>query len=148
MQADFVVETAKLLPNIHKALQTSGYADEETFKKVKSVMDYCLFDIKLADEAEHIKYTGVSNKIILNNYKILVSSGLPHVVRVPLIPGITDTPENLKAISEIVSEDRVEIMRYNHLAGAKYSMVGREFTLPDLKSNDVDLSVFKNAVML
>ena len=39
-------------------------------------------------------------------------------------------------------------MRYNHLAGAKYSMVGREFILPDLKSNDVDLSVFKNAIML
>ena len=148
MQADFVIETAKLLPNIHKALQTSGYAESETFKKVISVMDYCLFDIKIADSEEHKKYTGVENEKILNNYKILVESGLPHVVRIPLIPGITDTPENLKAISEIVGDDRVEIMRYNHLAGAKYSMVGREFTLPDLKSNEVDLSVFKNAVML
>lgn len=148
LQGDFVYETAKLLPNIHKALQTSGYSDSATFKKVLSVMDYCLFDIKLADSEEHKKYTGVTNEKILENYKILRESGVPHVVRIPLIPGITDTAKNLKAISEIVREDRVEVMRYNHLAGAKYSMVGREFTLPDLKSNDVDLSVFKNAVML
>ncbi len=148
LQADFVYETAKCLPSIHKALQTSGYADDDAFKKVISVMDYCLFDIKLADPDEHKKYTGVSNEKILKNYKILVESGLPHVVRIPLIPGITDTPENLKAISEIVGEDKVEIMRYNRLAGAKYSMVGKEFTLPDLESNEVDLSIFKNATML
>lgn len=148
MQADFVYETAKLLPNIHKAIQTSGYADTEMFKKVLSVMDYCLFDIKIADSETHKKYTGVTNEKILENYKILRNSGVEHVVRIPLIPGITDTPENLRAISEIVGEDKVEVMRYNHLAGAKYSMVGREFTLPDLKSNDVNLSVFKNAVML
>ena len=116
--------------------------------KVTPLKDYCLFDIKLADKAEHKKYTGVSNDKILENYKTLVKSGLPHVVRIPLIPGITDTYDNLRAISEIVGEDRVEIMRYNSLAGAKYSMVGKTFTLPDLKSNEVDLSIFKNAVML
>lgn len=148
LQADFVCETAKLLPDMHKALQTSGYAEAETFQKVISLMDYCLFDIKLADKAEHKKYTGVSNEKILENYKTLVKSGLPHVVRIPLIPGITDTYDNLRAISEIVGEDRVEIMRYNSLAGAKYSMVGKTFALPDLKSNEVDLSIFKNAVML
>lgn len=148
MQADFVAETARLLTGIHKALQTSGYASEEKFQKVLSEMNYCLFDIKLADLDGHKKYTGVSNELILKNYKTLVNSGVPHVVRVPLIPGITDTPENLKGIAEIVGEDRVEVMRYNSLAGAKYSMVGREFTLPDLKSSEVDLSVFKNAVML
>ncbi len=148
LQGEFVYETAKFLPNIHKALQTSGYCDEELFKKVISVMDYCLFDIKLADSETHQKYTGVSNEKILRNYKTLVNSGIPHVVRIPLIPGITDTEENLRAISKIVGEDKVEIMRYNHLAGAKYSMVGREFTLPDLKSNEINLSIFKNAVML
>lgn len=148
LQADFVCETAKLLPDIHKALQTSGYGDNEAFKKVLSLMDYCLFDIKLADPAEHKKYTGVDNEKIIKNYKTLVDSKVPHVVRVPLIPGITDTAENLRGISEIVGEDRVEILRYNKLAGAKYSMVGKTFLLPDLESNEVDLSVFKNAVML
>lgn len=148
MQADFVAETASLLPDMHKALQTSGYAEPEKFQKVLALMDYVLFDIKLADSAQHKKYTGCSNEKILNNYKILRDSGKPHVVRIPLIPGITDTKENLKAISEIVGEDKVEIMRYNSFAGAKYKMVGMVFPLPDLKSNEIDLSVFKNAVML
>lgn len=148
LQANFVYQTAKLMPDVHKALQTSGYADAEVFEKVISVMDYCLFDIKIADCALHKKYTGVENTKILNNYKILVKSGLPHVVRIPLIPGITDTAENLKAISQIVGNDTVEIMRYNRMAGAKYPMVNREFALPDLPSGEVDISVFKNARIL
>ncbi len=148
LQADFVAETAKMLPNIHKALQTSGYADSEKFKKVLETMDYVLFDLKLADEAEHIKYTGVSNKQIIENYKILEKSGKEFVTRVPLIPGITDTKDNLSRIAAIAGENKVEIMRYNTMAGAKYRSVGLEFSLPDLKSNEVDLSVFKNAEML
>lgn len=148
VQADFIAETAELIPKMHKALQTSGYADARDFKKVLKMMDYILFDIKLADSGLHKKYTGVGNESILQNYKTLVASGKPHVVRIPLIPGITDTRENLSAISEIVEEDTVEIMRYNSFAAAKYKMVGMKFALPDLKQGNVDLSVFKNAVML
>ncbi len=148
LQADFVAETAEKLGGMHLALQTSGYASEEKFKKVLAKMDYVLFDIKLADTAIHKKYTGVSNEPILKNYKTLLESGKPHVVRVPLIPGITDTPQNLRSIAEIVGDDKVEVMRYNSLAGAKYKMVGMEYALPDLKSSEVDLSVFKNAVIL
>ncbi len=148
MQADFVIETAQKLPNIHKALQTSGYGDNEKFKKVIDQMGYILFDLKLADENEHIKYTGVSNKPILKNFETLKNSGKEFVIRVPLIPGITDTKENLQGIAELAGENRVEIMRYNSMAGAKYRSVGLEFKLPDLKSNNIDLSIFKNAVML
>lgn len=148
MQAGFVRETADKIPNIHKALQTSGYSSAEKFKKVIEKMDYILFDLKLADEQEHIKYTGVSNKPILKNFEILKNSGNDFVVRVPLIPGITDTEKNLKGIASLVGKHRVEIMRYNSMAGAKYRSVGLEFRLPDLKSNEIDLSIFKNAVML
>ena len=147
-QPDFLYETLIRLDGMHRALQTSGYAGTEVFEKVLSAVDYVLFDIKLADSLLHKKYTGVSNEKILQNYKTLVKSGKPHVVRIPLIPGITDTPQNLSAISEIVGEDRVEVMRYNRFAGAKYKSVGLEFKLPDLESSEVDLSVFKNAVML
>ena len=141
-------QTAKKLPNIHKALQTSGYAPSDKFKMVLEQVDYVLFDLKLANEGEHVKYTGVSNEQILENYRILEQSGKEFVLRLPLIPGITDTPENLKGIASLAGENRVEVMRYNTMAGAKYKSVGLEFQLPDLKSNEVDLSIFKNAVML
>lgn len=148
LQAEFIIETLKYIKGIHIALQTSGYCESDVFKRVLNAVDYVLYDIKLADGDEHLKYTGVDNALILKNFEILRNSGKPFVVRIPLIPGITDTAKNLSAISEIVGDTRVEIMRYNHFAPSKYKMVGLEFSLPDLPSNDVDLSVFKNAVML
>ncbi len=148
MQPDFLYKTLCKLDGVHKALQTCGYCDSSKFKKILSKVNYVLYDIKLAEKKEHIKYTGVDNTCILENFETLKNSGVPFVVRIPLIPGITDTSENLSKISEIVGDSPVEIMRYNHFAPSKYKMVGMEFPLPDLASSDVDLSVFKNAVML
>ncbi len=148
MQSEFLYKTLCKLEGVHKALQTCGYCDSDSFKRILSKVDFVLYDIKLANTVEHIKYTGVDNTCILENFRILKESGKPFVVRIPLIPGITDKSQNLSAISKIAGESRVEIMRYNHFAPSKYKMVGMEFPLPDLASNEVDLSVFKNAVML
>ena len=60
--------------------------------------------------------------------------------RVPLIPGITDTEHNLMAIAEIAEDHRVELLPYNELAGAKYSMVGMEYTLPNGKNRQEDFT--------
>lgn len=149
LQAEFVCELAEHLGSTHKAIQTSGYTDLETYKKVINRMDYVMQDIKLADEKAHILYTGVSNKNILENVEWLKRSGKQFVFRIPLIPEITDTEENLRAISEIVEDCRVELMPYNSLAGAKYSMVGMEYTLPEKKNREEDfVKYFQNAVLL
>lgn len=149
LQADFVCELAERLGDVHKAIQTSGYTDLATYQRVVEHMDYVLQDIKLADEQEHIQYTGVSNEKILRNIEWLKSSGKPFVFRVPLIPGITDTEANLKAISEIVGDLRTELMPYNPLAGAKYHMVGMEYELPDVKSRTEDYTrYFQNAILM
>lgn len=149
MQADFVCELADEMKSIHKAIQTSGYTDLETYKKVIHSMDYVLQDIKLVDEDQHKKYTGVSNKNILENIEWLKTCGKPFVFRVPLIPDITDTEENLKAIAEIVGECPVELMPYNPMAGAKYQMVDMEYSLSDEGNREVDFTkYFQNAVML
>lgn len=149
LQPDFVCALAQALPGIHKALQTSGYADPPVYQKVVENFDYVLQDIKLADPALHRQYTGVSNENILRNIAWLKQSGKEFVLRVPLIPGITDTPENLAAIARIAQEHRVELMPYNELAGAKYAMVGMTYSLPGLQRSRQDLTgYFQNAVML
>ena len=149
MQAEFVCELADKMKSIHKAIQTSGYADLETYKNVINHMDYVLQDIKLVDEDQHKKYTGVSNKNILENIEWLKTCGKPFVFRVPLIPDITDTEENLKAIAEIVGEYPVELMPYNPMAGAKYQMVEMEYSLSDEGNREEDFTkYFRNAVML
>jgi len=150
MQADFCVDLAKkLCGRVHLAIETSGYAAHGDFARVASLCDLVMMDLKLMDEEAHRRYTGVSNRRILENAAWLKESGIPHVFRTPLIPGITDTEENLRAISAFVGEDRLELLPYNTLAAAKYAAVHRTFTLEidASKGSLPDLSIFKNAVL-
>lgn len=145
-QAPFLAALCDALPDIHKAIQTSGFAPEDTYKRIVSGVDYVMQDIKIADPQMHKKYTGVSNEMILKNIAYLKGCGKPFVFRVPLIPNITDTEENLRAIADIAGDFPVELLRYNALAGAKYESVGKEYTLSDEQNRDVDyLSFFANA---
>ena len=148
MHADFICETARALNGIHKAVQTSGFATEATYQKLIGEMDYVLQDIKLADPALHKQYTGVDNSGILRNIAWLKKSGKLFVFRVPLIPNITDTPENLKQIAEITEDFPVELLSYNKLAGAKYEMLGLEYPLGSVDNRtDSFTSYFQNAVL-
>lgn len=150
LQADFVCElTQKLGNGVHKAIQTSGYTDALTYKRVIEQFDYVMQDIKLADKESHKAYTGVDNERILKNIEWLKESGKEFVFRVPLIPGITDTEENLRAIAEITGDCRTELLKYNAFAGAKYAMVGMEYTLGTEKNREEDYAgFFQNAVLV
>lgn len=120
LQAAFISEVLNLLDDVPAAIETSGYAPPEVFRSVISKMSLVYMDIKLADDTLHKKYTGVSNVRILENLEQLRKSGIPCVIRTPLIPGITDTSENLEAIKELVADLPHELLPYNSMAGAKY----------------------------
>ena len=130
-QPQFLLECLKGLKGLtDRAIQTSGYAPVNVFLEVLKNADRFLFDIKLVDEEAHKHYTGVSNRLILENFGTLVSGGIPFVVRTPLIPGVTDTAENLKAIAELLKDygvNYIELLPYNTMAGAKYPLAGIEF---------------------
>lgn len=131
MQHDFLELCLTRLSNrIHTAVQTCGYASEAVFQKILLAADYFLFDIKLLNEQAHIRYTGVSNAAILRNFSALAQSGKPFVVRVPLIPGVTDTEENIRQIALFLHDRNVhtvELLPYNPMAGSKYASVGRPY---------------------
>lgn len=150
MQAEFATDLLWRMKDLHRAIQTSGYAADAIFREVIKNTDYIMMDIKLADPEMHKKYTGVDNAAILKNFEILRSSGKKYVIRVPLIPNITDTEENLRAISKIVGDSEVELMPYNIMAGTKYKSVGLEYPLEGHKNenNKVDISIFKRGRML
>ena len=133
MQSAFLLECLDLLSCTGRAIETSGYAEHEVFKSVVDRCDYVIMDIKIADDETHKKYTGVSNKQIIENAKFLQSSGKEHVFRTPLIPGITDTDENLSAIEKLVGSSPWEKLQYNALAGAKYEMLGMEYPYESIK---------------
>lgn len=129
MQSKFLLAVCDELQGYHLCIETSGYASSEVFKAVIDKMDFVIMDIKLADGDLHKKYTGVDNKQILENFKTLKESGKPHLIRTPLIPGITDTKENLYAISQIIGDSEWEKIPYNTMAGAKYKMLGMKYEL-------------------
>ena len=147
MQSEFVSELLRRLHGLHRAVETCGYCGGERFMSVINECDYVIMDIKLADHDAHKVWCGVDNRPILENFERLRSSGRDYLVRVPLIPDVTDTSENLAAISDIVGDSRVELLGYNNMAGAKYAGVGRVYTMPDKPNNEIDLTLFKNAVL-
>ncbi len=129
MQSEFLLKMLDNLKDYDLCIETSGYADSETFKAVIKKLDSVIMDIKLANREQHKKYTGVYNDKILENFEILRNSGKPYIIRTPLIPDITDTKDNLDKIKEIIGDSKWEHLPYNQMAGAKYKMLGTEFKL-------------------
>ena len=129
LQADFLLETFSYLHNINIAIETSGYCDSDVFKKVISSVDYVYMDIKLADEQQHIQYTGVSNSLILQNLQILKQANIPCTIRTPLIPNITDTKENLENIKKLIGNLKHELIPYNEFASIKYKSLNKKYEL-------------------
>lgn len=131
LQAEFVAEVIDLLSGVHILLDTSGYGREQDFHTLVDRSDLVFFDLKLIDCAAHRHYTGHNNDLILNNLHALSASGKPFVIRVPLVPGVTDTDENLSAIVRTVfglpGLVRVDLLPYNKAAGSKYQYAGMEF---------------------
>jgi pyruvate formate lyase activating enzyme len=108
---------------IRTAVDTSGYASVEKFDKIRRLVDVFLYDIKFADEADHIQYTGVSNKLILKNLEFLLLQDATIWIRIPLIPGINDTQENINGTIRILKEigfsGRVHLLAYHDLSTVK-----------------------------
>ena len=88
---------------IHTAIETSGYFYKE-LNEIHQYVDLWLYDIKLISEREHIKYTGVSNKKILENLTYLDSIGEKIILRCPIIPDINFTKEHFGKIVNLANE--------------------------------------------
>ena len=128
-QADFLIDCLDRLDGIlHRALQTCGHCATENFVDILSRCDYVLYDIKLMDPLLHRRYCGISNELILENYCRLAASGIDFCTRIPLIPTVNDTAENLEATARFLQQNGVsyvEILPYHPLAGSKYALIGR-----------------------
>lgn len=131
MQADFLAEVMDLLDDFHILLDTSGYGSERNFRLLLERVDLVYYDLKLIEPQAHQRFTGCTNDLILHNLQVMSLSGVPFVIRVPLVPGVTDTDENLSAIANAVKDLpgmlRVDLLPYNRAAGAKYQAAGLEY---------------------
>lgn len=131
MQADFLIEVLEQLPDVHRAIETSGYCDPGKFQQVLENLDYVMMDIKLFDREQHIYYTKADNTNILKNARTLCQGDKPFVIRIPVIPGVNDNDVNYQATADFLAGakalQKVEFLPYHKTAGAKYEMVGKEY---------------------
>lgn len=129
MQSEFLLEVISHLQGIHCAMETCGYSSPIVFKEVVDQLDFILMDIKLIDRRKHLTYCGKDNKPILENLRILKASGKPFVIRIPLIPMVNDSKNNLEATACLLEGaenlQKVELLRYHKTAGAKYEMLSK-----------------------
>jgi pyruvate formate lyase activating enzyme len=126
LQLDFLLELLKQCQkeHIHTAVDTAGYVPWENFEKIYDYVDLFLYDLKLIDNKSHVKYIGVSNELILENLKKLSQIKQNIVVRIPLVPGITDKSKNLQDIvfylKKIKTVKRIDLLPYNPMGEEKY----------------------------
>jgi pyruvate formate lyase activating enzyme len=148
-QARFVAEVIDRLEGMHTLLDTSGFGSAADLRLLLDRVNLVYYDIKLVDAALHRRYTGRDNAGILGNLRLLSGSGVPFVIRVPLVPGVTDSADNLAAIADLAAGlaglMRVDLLPYNRAAGAKYEAAGLQFR-PDFDETQpvrADTAVFE-----
>lgn len=117
---------------IRTALDTSGYATHEAIDKISDKVDLFLYDIKIMDNTEHRKYTGASNKLILENFKKLAKNGSDILVRLPVIPGINDSEDNVLKTAEFMLSygmKNLSLLPYHRSGIEKYKNLERTYML-------------------
>ena len=126
-----MAEVIDLVPGLHIVIDTCGFGGTEAFVALAQRADLVFFDLKVMDPAAHRRWTGQDNAPILRNLALLAELRRPFVARIPLVPGVTDTSENLTAIAAAVASQptlvRVELLPYNRAAGGKYAACGMKF---------------------
>jgi pyruvate formate lyase activating enzyme len=121
---------------IHTALDTCGLVKPEILKRVLEYTGLVLYDIKHMDPLKHKEFTGVDNRLILENARMIARTGKPMIIRVPLIPGHNDSRENVKALAQFMNElrlTRIDLLPYHTLGKEKYRRLGMEYKLSELK---------------
>lgn len=126
---------------IHTAIETCGACSWAKLERLVAHCELVLYDLKIFDEQEHRLWTGAGNRQILENARRLAKYDVQ--VRVPLIPGITDTEENLGALFAFMADAglrRVALLPYNPSAGAKYDWLDLAYTIDGTSQSEEQLA--------
>lgn len=123
---------------ISTALESMGCAEYEVIEGLLPYLDQYLLDIKHMNPAKHKEYTGRSNELMLENAKKIAKSGMTELsIRVPVIPGFNDTPEEIRDIAEFTKAlgnvERLHLLPYHQLGQDKYDGLGRRYLMGDVQ---------------
>ena len=149
LQIEFLTEILKKCKEagIHTAVDTAGNVPWERFEQILPYTDLFLYDMKAATEEIHKQYTGVSNKLILENLARL--SGKAEIfIRIPIIPTVNDSDEELGKMAEIlkgIKVSKIELLPYHSMGERKFEALGkscRKFPTPTQEDMEKHKKIF------
>jgi len=141
-QCEFTYEILRLSKErgIHTAIESNLSLPWEKIKTLLPVTDLIMMDIKSMDESIHREWTGISNRLVLENVMKLSQLSVPLIVRTPVIPGVNDREEDIRAIAGFISSfpnlEYYELLPYHPLGTGKYDSLGMEYALKGVKRPD------------
>lgn len=142
VQAEFVTAFLQRCKRayIHTALETCGYVSWEKLEKILEHVDLLYMDLKHMNDETHRELTGVSNRLILENAQ-KASKMCTMIVRLPTVPGLNDSEENVLATARFAYRlgenlQRVELLPYHQLGTHRYDQLGRTYDLKGLEAPD------------
>ena len=137
LQGAFVNEFFKTMHEngLHTALDTSGIGTEENIRLALEHTDLVLCDLKFPTEASYKAHTGASLKKVLSFLDIVEQKNIPLWIRHVVIPGLTDTEENIHEIARISKSyknlQKIEFLPFKKMCVTKYESMGIPFPLID-----------------
>jgi pyruvate formate lyase activating enzyme len=122
---------------IHTVIETSGCSQWDSLRSLLHYTDLVFYDLKVIDAGKHAAFTGVDNAVILENAKRIARLGVPMIIRIPIIPGYTDSRCDLKQAAEFIASELTDIagvhlLPYETVGVAKYERLGREYALKEI----------------
>jgi pyruvate formate lyase activating enzyme len=135
IQADFCHELLQECKKsgLKSTIETCAFGKWSDLSKLIPLLDLVILDIKHTDDEKHRLATGVSNKIILDNARRIADSGVPMIVRTPVIPGFNNTPDAISNIAALIKDfpqlKYYELLPYHRYGNHKFGNIG-------LKSRD------------
>ena len=117
---------------IHRAIDTAGHVKSSIFEEILPLTDLFLYDLKIMDSEKHKKWTGASNKQVLENLRLISDSGKKFHIRIPLIEGVNCDDENIQNSITFLNRLKprpaaIEFLPYHNIAIKKYEKLGRVY---------------------
>lgn len=136
---------------IHRTVDTTLFASEQTVDRVMPLADLFLVDLKHMNSEKHKFYTGVPNEQILSNIRLISAAGARFWIRIPLIVGVNADDDNLKASADFLASlpnapECVNLLVYHDVGKGKHARMGTSYNPDDFSMEAPDDQLQQHAL--
>ena len=138
------------LHGLHTTVDTCGYAQWSDFERILPVTDLFLYDLKMIDQADHDRFTGVSNHLIIENLQKLLKENAEVELRIPVVPGVNNEQQEIERFvtflqTKLFKTLKIHLLPYHNIGDNKYEKLDLENRMKQLdKNHGLEIKEFKN----